>query len=413
MTETPEQRESAEPSESTQSERLLGGHTGRLLVSLSLAWATLQLGRFLLSPLLPAIVDDLGMTTATAGLALGAFQLLYAVTQFPSGRVSDEFGRPTAVVAGLVAITGSFLLFAQVTTAAGFLAAALVLGLGKGLFAVPSRAQLSDAFVERRGQALGIYAAGTDLGGLAASAVGAVVTGGTVVWGVALAADWRAPFLPLAGLLTAVTVGYVGWNTAPYRLGRPALETRATLARLLTTRRQRESLVAFALFFFVVGAWVGFLPAYLATAKGFSEAVAAGVFAVVFVVGFAVKPFAGRLADRFSRRLVAAGGLSVSVAAICGVVTFETLPAVVAAVVVYAAGYKSVFPVIDALLLDAAPDGSVGGDLGAARAVLLGVGALGPVYLGWVVDAASYRVGFVGLGACLVVATVLLVRGVE
>ena len=319
MTETPEQRESAEPSESTQSERLLGGHTGRLLVSLSLAWATLQLGRFLLSPLLPAIVDDLGVTTATAGLALGAFQLLYAVTQFPSGRVSDEFGRPTAVVAGLVAITGSFLLFAQVTTAAGFLAAALVLGLGKGLFAVPSRAQLSDAFVERRGQALGIYAAN------------------------------------------------------PPRS----------------------------------------VPAYLATAKGFSEAVAAGVFAVVFVVGFAVKPFAGRLADRFSRRLVAAGGLSVSVAAICGVVAFETLPAVVAAVGVYAAGYKSVFPVIDALLLDAAPDGSVGGDLGAARAVLLGVGALGPVYLGWVVDAASYRVGFVGLGACLVVATVLLVRGLE
>ena len=406
MAETTERTEPPEP------ERLVGGHTGRLLVSLSLAWATLQLGRFLLSPLLPAIVDDLGMTTATAGLALGAFQLLYAVTQFPSGRLSDEFGRPTAVVAGLLAITVSFLLFAQVQTAAGFLGAALVLGLGKGLFAVPPRAQLSDAFIERRGQALGVYAAGTDLGGLAASVVGAVVTGGTLGV-VALSVGWRAPFLPLAGLLAAVTVGYVGWNTEPYRVGRPALETRATLARLLTTRRQRESLVAFALFFFVVGAWVGFLPAYLATAKGFSEAVAAGVFAVVFVVGFAVKPVGGRLADRFSRRLVAAGGLSVSVVAICGVVVFQTLPAVVAAVVVYAAGYKSVFPVIDALLLDAAPDGSVGGDLGAARAVLLGVGAAGPVYLGWVVDAASYRVGFVGLGACLVAATVLLARGVE
>ena len=392
-------------------ERLLSGYTGRLLASLSLAWATLQLGRFLLSPLLPAITDDLGLTSATAGIALGGFQLVYAVTQFPSGRLSDAFTRPALVVSGTFVIVAAFVLFAVAGTAAAFGVAAVTLGLGKGLFAVASRAQLSDVFVTKRGQALGVYAAGTDVGGLLASAVGVLVTGG-VVFGLQLGgtAGWRVPFVPLAVALSVVGLAYVAWNDEPYRIGRAEMELGATLKRLATTRAQREALVAFSLFFFVVGAWVSFLPTYLTVVKGFSEPTAAGVFAVVFVVGFAVKPVAGAVADRVPRRLVGVGGLLLAVAALGGVVSFGGVWPVVAATAIYALGYKSVFPVVDALLLDAAPDANVGGDLGAARAVFLGVGAFGPVYLGWIADVASYRVGFLGLGLCLLVAVGLLAR---
>lgn len=399
----------------SEPERLFSGYGGRLLASLSIAWATLQIGRFLLSPLLPAVIADLGLTTTTAGLALGGFQLLYAVTQFPSGRLSDAFTRPALIVGGIGVIVASFLLFAVATTAALFVAATLALGLGKGLFAVASRAQVSDVFVDKRGRALGVYAAGTDVGGLLASVVGVAVTGGTV-FGIAVlgsAVSWRLPFAPLAGLLALVGVGYVAWNDEPYRLGRAELGLFSTVRRLLTTRRQRETVVAFALFFFVVGAWVSFLPTYLTATKGFTESAAAGVFAVVFVVGLGVKPVAGGLADRLPRRGVAAGGLLLSLVALVGVVVADGVFAVAAATAVYALGYKSVFPIVDALLLDAAPDANVGGDLGAARAVFLGVGAFGPAYLGWVADAASYRVGFVGLGLCILAAVALLARGID
>lgn len=396
-------------------ERLFGGDTGRLLASVTLAWATLNLGRFLLSPLLPAIIADLGITAAAAGTTLGGLQLLYAVTQFPSGRVSDVFGRPAMVTAGLVVIVAGFALFAVATTPLLFVVAALTLGFGKGLFAVPSRAQLSDSFVAKRGQALGIYAAGTDVGGLLSAVVGVLVTGGTVLGVGLLSTDvgWRAPFVPLAILLAVVTAGYVAWNDDPYRVGRPSLDVAATGRRLATTREQRKALLAFALFFFVVGAWVNFLPTYLATVKGFSEATAAGVFAVVFVVGAAVKPAAGRLADRFQRRAVAVGGLLLAFVALGAVVVLQGLWPVAASTAVYAVGYKSVFPVVDALVLDAAPDDNVGGDLGAARAVFLGVGAFGPAYLGWTADAASYRLGFAGLGVCLLVAVALLAGGLR
>jgi len=390
-----------------------------MLVTLSVAWATLQLGRFLLPPLLPTIIVDLGMTTLTAGLALGGLQAIYALTQFPSGRLSDRFTRPSLVVPGLVALTGALLVLSVATSVWLFVAATLLFGVGKGLFAVPSRAQLSDLFVEKRGRALGLYAAGTDLGGILAATGGVVVTGGTALValpGVDLATPslgWRDPFAPLAVAMALVAVVYAGWNRDPYRLGRTDVGLVATVRRLATTRSQREAMVAFALFYFVVGAWVNFLPTYLTRAKGFAEPVAAGLFAVVFVVGIMVKPVAGLVSDRVPRRAVAAGGLLFGVGALAGVVLAGSVGAVGAAIAVYAVGYKTVFPVADALLLDAAPDENVGGDLGAARAVFIGIGALGPVYMGGLASLASFEAAFVGLGACLVAAAALLLRGLR
>jgi MFS family permease len=400
---------------STHDERLFAGYGGRMLVSLAVAWATLQFGRFLLSPLLPAIIDDLGITKVAAGVALGAFQGIYALTQFPSGRLSDRFTRASLIVPGLGTLAVGFLVLSVTVSYPLFLLAAVVVGVGKGLFAVPSRALLSDLFVARRGRALGLYSAGTDVGGILASAVGVLVTGGAAAWlpqAVTTGAlDWRAPFAPVAVLLALIGVVYVVWNRDAYELGRTEIGLVATVRRLATTRAQREALVAFALFYFVIGAWVNFLPTYLTESKGFSESLAAGLFAVVFLVGIWAKPLAGAVSDRVPRRLVAVVTLLFAGGALVVVEVVGGLLPVVAAIAVFAVGYKAQFPIADAILLDAAPDENVGGDLGAARALFLGVGALGPVYLGVVATAVSYRVAFAGLVACLLASAGLLARG--
>lgn len=400
-------------------ESLLSGYGGRMLGSLALAWAVLQLGRFLLSPLLPAIIDDLGITTVTAGFVLGGFQAVYAVVQYPSGRLSDRFSRAALIVPGLAALTLAFFLFAWSVSPLFFVGGALLLGIGKGLYAVPSRALLSDLFVERRGQALGLYAAGTDAGGVLASIAALIVTGSAAadlgpVGGFVPTVpglSWRAPFLPVAVALFVLGVVYVRWNRDPYDLGRMDLGLRETVRRLSTTTAQREALIAFALFFFVVGAWVNFLPTYLAQGKGMSESLAAALFAVVFLVGVWAKPLAGLVSDRVPRRAVGVAGLALAVAALVGVVVASRLWVVIGAIALFALGYKALFPVADAVLLDAAPDDNTGGDLGAARALFLGVGALGPVYVGSVAAAADYTVAFVGLAVCLLVAAGLLARG--
>jgi MFS family permease len=393
-------------------ERLLAGHRGRILGTLALAWAVLQAGRLLLSPLLPAILDSLAITTVGAGVALGTLQAVYALVQYPSGRLSDALTRASLIVPGFVVLVGAFLLLAVTPTYAVFVAAAALVGLGKGLFTIPSRALLSSLFTARRGQALGVYTAGTDVGGLlAAGAAVAVVGGTTAVAGSipgAAAGDWRTPYVFVAAVLGATAAVYALWSREALTLGGTSVAVVATVARLLTTREQRESLAAFTLFYFVVGAWINFLPTYLAEVKQLTAPLPQLLFALVFVVGVGSKPAAGAVSDRFPRRLVSIAGLALAAVALVAVTVADSLAGLAAAIGLFAVGYKTQFPVVDAVVLDAAPTENRGGDLGAARALFLGVGALGPVYVGTVAAGPGYDVAFGGLVACLTVAAAVL-----
>jgi len=377
------------------------GYARRMLVVVSLGWATLQTGRFLVSPLLPTIIRDLGITEATAGIVLAVLQGSYAVVQYPSGEYSDRWTRSTLIVPGLAILVVGFGLFGITTGLATFLLAATVVGLGKGLFAIPSRALLSDLFTAERGRALGIYAAGTDAGGLLSS--GAAVLALTYF-------TWRTPFFPVAVGLATVTGVYAITARDGYRIGSTGLELHSTVGRLVKSTQQRETLVAFSLFYFMVGGFINFVPTYLARAKGFSESLAGVTFAIVFAVGFVVKPAAGSLGDRFSRRGIAVAGLSIAAAAMAALVLVGSTLAIWVAVGVFALGYKTGFPLADAIILDGAPAGGMGADLGAARALFLIANAAGPAYVGIVATYASYDLAFGGFVACLLVAAALLAR---
>ncbi|WP_435183834.1 MFS transporter [Halobellus sp. EA9] len=371
-----------------------------MLYTVSLGWALLQTGRFLLSPLLPTIIRDLGITEATAGIALAIFQGSYALVQYPSGEYSDRWNRTTLIVPGLVVLAVGFALFGLAQGIVLFVVASTVVGVGKGLFAIPSRALLSDLFTANRGRALGIYAAGTDIGGLVSS-------------GVAVLAltyfTWRTPFFPVAIALAVVTVVYATATREGYRVGSASLDLGGTVGRLVQSTQQRRTLVAFTLFYFMVGGFINFAPTYLAQAKGFSESLAGLSFGIVFAVGFAVKPAAGTLGDRFSRRGIAVAGLLIAAAALGGLLVVSTNLAIWVAIGVLALGYKTGFPLADAIIIDGAPDDGMGADLGAARALFLSANALGPAYVGVVATYASYDLAFVGFIACLVVAAGLLV----
>ncbi|WP_089700278.1 MFS transporter [Halogranum gelatinilyticum] len=372
-----------------------------MLATVSLAWAVLQLGRFLLSPLLPTIIDDLGITNATAGIALAVFQGIYAITQYPGGEYSDRWTRATLIVPGLVVLVLGFATFGLAGGLAGFVLAAAVTGLGKGLFAIPSRALLSDLYVERRGRAMGLYAAGTDLGGLLASGVAILAL---------TYATWRAPFLPVAAVLGVLTLLFVLWSREEYTVGSPSLDATGTIRRLVASPEQRRTLVAFALFYFMVGGFINFFPTYLIEAKAFSEQLASAAFAIVFVVGLAIKPIAGAVSDRFRRESIAVVGLLVAAVAlgVLSLVGGESRLLIYGCIVVLALGYKMEFPLADTIIVDNAPDGDMGADLGAARALFLGANALGPAYVGIVATYADYVTAFAGLAVCLLVAAGLL-----
>jgi MFS family permease len=373
-------------------ERLLTGASGRLLVVASVGWASIQGGRLLLSPLLPRITTDLGITNARAGFALTLMWGLYALLQYPSGRLSDQLSRKTLLLAGLSLGTLGFLALAATGSYVTFLLAAATVGVGAGLYPTAARALISDLFVERRGQAFGIHTASGDIGGAAAAGVAAVVIA---------AAAWRSAFVLPVILLVIVLVALHAWSPESIRVARVGLEVRAT-ARRLFSGRLLVFLFAYALFAFTWQSAVGFLPTYLQS-KGLSATFASGSFALLFLVGMVVKPVAGGLGDRFSRLTVAAVALLLGAAAMVVIVGSSTGPIVASGVVVFAAGLMAFPPVMQAFLMDVFPTESMGGDLGGARTIYIGIGSLGPTYVGVVADRAGFEYAFVGLVGCLVV----------
>ena len=381
------------------SERLVRGYSGRLLLAISLGWLAIQAGRLVTSPLLPDIKDALQIGDARAGFALTVLWGLYALLQYPSGRLSDQLSRKTLLVSGLALAAVGFVVLASAPTYAVFLLGAVVVGIGAGLFPTAARALVSDLYVAKRGRAFGLHTASGDVGGVAAAGVAAAVLAVAV---------WRVGYLPMIVVLAAVAVALHVWSREDYVLEPPDLAVRQTGRRLFGDGQIRWLLAGYALYAFTWQATAGFLPTYLAEGKGFGAGVAAFAFAVLFGVGAVVKPLAGYLGDRIPRTVLAPASLLLGAIALTGVVAAETPVLAVGAVVVFAAGLMSFPPVMQAYLMDTFPDESAGGDLGAMRTVYIGLGSLGPTFVGTTATAFDYRTAFLGLVTCLGASAVLI-----
>lgn len=382
-----------------EEERLFRGYSGRLLLVISLGWALLQAGRLSLSPLLPAIEADLGISSSASGFAITVVWGAYAVLQYPSGRLSDRLSRTTLLVAGLSLGAVGFLVLSTAPTYIAFLFGAVIVGVGVGLYPTPARGMVSDLFVEKRGRAFGLHTGSGDVGGILAAVLGTVVLA---------VATWRGAFAPIAAALLLIALLLHLWSHEGYELAKVNLAIGDTFRRILGIPRLRWLLFAYALYAFTWQSATGFLPTYL-RAKELSPALANAGLAVLFVVGAVVKPLAGGLGDRVSRGLLAPGVLLVAAGSLAVVVLSATPIIALTGVAVFAAGLMAFPPVMQAYLMDSFPGDSMGGDLGAMRSVYIGVGSLGATYVGVVGQYVDYDTAFTGLVGCLLLSSVVIV----
>jgi MFS family permease len=382
-------------------ESLLSGRTGRLFLTFTLITLAGSIGRLALSPLLPTIIADLGISRSAAGAGLTVMWAFTAVTQFPGGRLSDELSRRTVLVAGLTANLLGFVLLATVGGYLGFIIATAVIGAGTGLFIPAKYLTLTDLFVERRGRVFGINSAAAEVGGVMAAGVAVAVLA---------VGPWRLAFIPVVIALAVGVVALHWWTTEPYRLSRVNMDVRGTVRRLLGADKLRGLLVVFALFSFVWQGITGFLPAFLQAEKGFSGTLASNAFAELFVVAAIVTPLAGGLGDRIGHARIGAVTPAFATAGLVVLLVSDSLIAVLVGIAILAAGLGSFWPVMSAYLMEVLPDGDMGGDFGAIRTVFMGVGSVGPTYVGVTADFGSYTIAFTGFMLCLLACATLIPR---
>ncbi|HVC20171.1 MAG TPA: MFS transporter [Vicinamibacterales bacterium] len=175
------------------------GEARRALVGASMGWLLDSFDVMLYALVLAALMDDLGMTKATAGL-LGSLTLVSsAAGGLAFGFIADRWGRTRALMGSILIysiFTGACGLSRTITELAVF---RVLLGLGMGGEWASGAALVSETWAaEHRGKALGVMQSAWAIGYAAAAIVTAVVL---PRWG------WRAVFF--VGVLPALATLWV------------------------------------------------------------------------------------------------------------------------------------------------------------------------------------------------------------
>jgi len=350
------------------------------------AWA-------LLSPLGPRFKESLGLTSFEQSLLVAVPVVVGSLGRIPVGALTDRYGGrvmfPLVSAATIVPVL--YVGLAGHSSLAALLAGGFLLGIGGTSFAVGVPFVNAWFPPERRGLAIGVF--GMGMGGTAISALSTVRL--VDAYGTA------APFLITAAVLAVYAVAAaLLLRDAPGR----AVPTEPLARRLASTLRPGTTWQASALYAVAFGGYVAFsvyLPTYLKTGYGLTQADAANRMAGFVLLAVAMRPVGGWLSDRIGPVRVVTGTLVVVLAAALvqsstpaltpvGTAAFLSLAAALGA------GSGAVFALV-ALLAPANRLGSVTGVVGAAGG--LG-GFVPPLVMGSLYGTyGSYALGLLLLGA--------------
>lgn len=385
----------------TERESLVRGNTGLQLGLVTTGTLTFATGQYAISPLLPSIIDSLGVSEFAVGIALSLMFGVTALVRYPSGQLSDDLSRKTVLVAGLVVSTVGFVLLTFVEGYGMFVFGVTCVGIGVGLYSTSAIAWLSDLFVEKRGQAMGVNNGSVYLAGI----LGALFANAALFVGA-----WRTAFLPIVLALVVLLPAVHLWNGEPYSIERPKFDNRGTAVRLFRLKRVRWMIIVAALFGMAWQGVITFLPTFLQAEKALTPAFANNLFALLFVIGIGSNLLAGRFADRFPVPLLISG-VALLTAAGLAVVILTNIPAVlIAGIIVLGAGLAAIWPALQAYMMTTFPEESKGADFGAFSAVYGLIASLGPSIVGFMVGRWNFTVAFGTLVVCLLVSSLLALQ---
>ncbi|MCP2242348.1 MFS transporter, NNP family, nitrate/nitrite transporter [Lentzea aerocolonigenes] len=368
--------------------------SGQRALMLSLATAGFAINFWawaLLSPLGPRFKDSLGLSAFQQALLVAVPVVVGSVGRIPVGALTDRFGGRTMfpAISLITIVPVLFLGLAGHSSLAALLIGGFFLGLGGTAFAVGVPFVNAWFPPERRGLAIGIFGAG--MGGTAISALTTVRLVGS--GGVATPFIVTAVVLAVYAVLAALLLRDAPGRTVP---------TESVTRRLLDTARLPVTWQASLLYAVAFGGYVAFsvyLPAYLKTAYGLTQADAANRMAGFVLLAVLMRPVGGWLSDRIGpvRVLAAALGVVTAGAAVqaftpslmpLGTIAFLSMAAALGA------GSGAVFALV-ALLAPGTKVGSVTGVVGAAGG--LG-GFVPPLVMGALYGAFdSYALGLAAL----------------
>ena len=366
-----------------------------------LAFFVTYFARVAISPVVPFVIDDFGVSNTAVGLALSGMWFAYGVAQFPSGILADRFGERPVILVAVVGTIATSLLLAVAPAFPAFVVAAVLLGLVAGLHYAVATTLLSRTF-DDLGTAVGLHSLGGPLAGLTAPVAAA--------W-VGVRYGWR-PGVALAAAVGVPVLVAFAWRVRPTPPRRPDQSMRARLrigplVALLSRPSVLLPLAVAMLGTYVAQGIISFLPTFLVEFRARSPAFAGAVFSAFFVVRAGAQVGIGRLSDRVGRDTAIGGAM---LAGGFGAAGFVWLPGTLGlgVAVVFAGFGSSFFSAIDPRFMDAMSEAERGAGFGLVRTAYTVVGSAGSVGVGLAADLFGWGVSFGVVAALFGVAFAVL-----
>jgi len=259
-----------------------------------------------ITPILPAIADDLDVSIGSAGLIVTAYLLPYGLFQLVYGPVADRIGNVRVISLTLGAFALGGILCALAPTLPALVGARFFTGMVAAAVFPLTLAYIGEtvAYSERQ-HAIGYT--------VMASSIGQVISSGAGGFLAALL-SWRAIFALDGVIALVLTVAMLRNRAMPARPSGPRRSTRAGFELVLRDRRHALFYVMiFVEGIFTLGA-ISFLGAMLRDRDGFSYTAIGFIISLfgltAIVAGRIIGPLARRIGET---RMILFGGLGVAI----------------------------------------------------------------------------------------------------
>jgi len=261
-------------------------------------------------PLLPMLAAVFGKSAAAISFTVTVSTIAVALAAPLAGAVADRLGRRNAIVWAAFLVAAPTLLAATARSFGQLLFWRALQGLfTPGIFAI-TVAYINEEWDEGGGAAMAAYVTGTVLGGFCGRTASALVA---AHW------SWRWSFLCLGTLSAVGAVAIWAWLPPGRRLassGPRVSAVRAMARHLRNPRLAATYAVGFCVFFTLLTTFT-YVNFYLAAPPFRLSTAQLGWLFVVYLVGAAVTPFAGRAIDRMGHRFTLTAAFVGGAAGIC------------------------------------------------------------------------------------------------
>lgn len=261
----------------------------------------------IITPLLPDIRTEFGVSIATAGVIVGAYGLARLLTDLPAAFVIDAIGHRRVTIAGILLLAGSSVVGLNASSVPMLVASRIGAGISVALVSTVALAALAaTATAANRGKVMSFFHVANNTGIAFYPMVGGLL---------GAAFGWRSTFALTVALALLAGAILVPVLLRVHPRGGAATRAAPGDGRVLHGRERAVAIAATN--YGVVANMInrhGFrntvLPLYAATALGLGGISIATAIALMSITGLVVATPGGMLGDRLGRRRVITAGLA-------------------------------------------------------------------------------------------------------